>query len=89
MEPLLDPANNRLTIYPIKFEDIWRKYKEMQAANWTAEEIDFSQDVSHYEKLNKDEKSKEIYFEKRKTGNGRPTKKHRRQTSRLKENFFS
>ena len=56
MEPLLDPANNRLTIYPIKFEDIWRKYKEMQAANWTAEEIDFSQDVSHYEKLNKDEK---------------------------------
>lgn len=56
MEPLLDPANNRLTIYPIKFEDIWRKYKEMQAANWTAEEVDFSEDVSHYEKLSKDER---------------------------------
>jgi len=56
MEPLLDPANNRLTVYPIKFQDIWRKYKEMQAANWTAEEIDFSQDVSHYTKLTKDER---------------------------------
>ena len=56
MEPLLDPTNNRLTIYPIKFEDIWYKYKEMQAANWTAEEVDFSMDESHYNKLNKDEK---------------------------------
>ena len=30
MEPLLDPENNRLTIYPIKFKNIWQKYKEMQ-----------------------------------------------------------
>jgi len=56
MEPLLDPENNRLTIYPIKFKNIWQKYKEMQAANWTAEEVDFSNDVSHYNKLNKDER---------------------------------
>lgn len=56
MEPLLDPTNNRLTVYPIIFKDIWKKYKEMQAANWTAEEIDFSQDVSDYNKLNKDER---------------------------------
>ena len=51
MEPLLDPENNRLTIYPIKFDNIWRKYKEMQAANWTAEEVDFSMDVSHFNQL--------------------------------------
>jgi len=36
MEPLLDPQNDRLTIYPIKFYDIWNMYKIMQAANWTA-----------------------------------------------------
>ena len=56
MEPLLDPTNNRLTIYPIKFKDIWYKYKEMQAANWTAEEVDFSMDETHFNKLNKEEK---------------------------------
>ena len=44
MEPLLDPQNNRLTVYPIKFREIWNWYKKMQAANWTAEEIDFSND---------------------------------------------
>ena len=55
MEPLLDPANNRLTVYPIKFDRIWQVYKEMQAANWTAEEVDFSMDVSHFNKLKKEE----------------------------------
>ena len=55
MEPLLDPENNRLTIYPIKFKNIWQKYKEMQAANWTAEEVDFSMDSTHYNTLTLDE----------------------------------
>ena len=56
MEPLLDPANDRLTVYPIKFNDLWNMYKIMQAANWTAEEIDFSQDYDDYQKMTKDEK---------------------------------
>ncbi len=56
MEPLLDPKNNRLTVYPIKFMDIWNWYKKMQAANWTAEEIDFSEDYDHYQKMNTNEK---------------------------------
>lgn len=56
MEPLLDPKNNRLTVYPIKFKDIWSSYKKMQAANWTAEEIDFDKDVDDYKKLNTNEK---------------------------------
>jgi ribonucleoside-diphosphate reductase beta chain len=56
MEPLLDPKNNRLTVYPIKFKDIWSWYKKMQAANWTAEEIDFDKDVDDYKKLNTNEK---------------------------------
>jgi ribonucleotide reductase beta subunit family protein with ferritin-like domain len=55
MEPLLNPANNRLTIYPIKFDKIWHAYKEMQASNWTAEEVDFSTDLMHYENLSENE----------------------------------
>ena len=56
MEPLLDPQNNRLTVYPIRFREIWNWYKKMQAANWTAEEIDFSNDYDHYIKMNNNEK---------------------------------
>ena len=58
MEPLLDPANDRLTVYPInnQFKDIWNMYKTMQAANWTAEEIDFHQDSDDYKKLSNDER---------------------------------
>ena len=55
MEPLLDPLNNRLTVYPIKFNNIWSWYKKMQAANWTAEEIDFSEDYDQYKKLSENE----------------------------------
>ena len=54
-EYLLNPENNRLTIYPIKNEAIWQSYKKQQAAFWTAEEIDFSKDYDHFIKLNSNE----------------------------------
>jgi ribonucleotide reductase beta subunit family protein with ferritin-like domain len=54
-EYLLDPENNRLTIYPIKNEAIWKSYKKQQAAFWTAEEIDFSKDYDDFCKLNDNE----------------------------------
>jgi len=47
-EPLLDLNNNRLTVYPIKYENIWSAYKTQVAAFWTAEEIDFSNDFDDY-----------------------------------------
>jgi ribonucleotide reductase beta subunit family protein with ferritin-like domain len=52
---LLNPNNNRLTIYPIENNIIWNEYKKQQAAFWTAEEIDFSKDYDDFLKLNKDE----------------------------------
>lgn len=55
-EILLDAENNRLTVYPIKYEQIWNMYKHQQAANWTAEEIDFSNDYTDFEKLTDNEK---------------------------------
>ena len=51
-EYLLNPENNRLTIYPIKNELIWNSYKKQQAAFWVAEEIDFSKDYADFQKLN-------------------------------------
>jgi ribonucleotide reductase beta subunit family protein with ferritin-like domain len=57
-EYLLNPENNRLTIYPIQNNLIWEAYKKQQAAFWTAEEIDFSKDYNDFIKLN----SNEQYF---------------------------
>lgn len=54
-EYLLNPENNRLTIYPIKNTAIWDSYKKQQAAFWTAEEIDFSKDYNHFIKLSTNE----------------------------------
>jgi len=57
-EYLLNPENNRLTIYPIQNNLIWESYKKQQAAFWTAEEIDFSKDYNDFLNLS----SNEQYF---------------------------
>ncbi len=56
MEPILSEPENRFVIHPIKYNDIWYAYKKHQQAFWTAEEIDFSADLSDWEKLNDAEK---------------------------------
>lgn len=55
-EYLLNPENNRLTVYPIQNETIWASYKKQQAAFWTAEEVDFSKDYDDYVKLSDNER---------------------------------
>ena len=57
MSHLLREENSRLTVFPINkvYEPIWNLYKKMQAAFWTAEEIDWSKDKYDFEKLNSDE----------------------------------
>ena len=54
-EFLLNPENNRLTVYPIKNESVWNSYKKQQAAFWTAEEVDFSKDYEHFVRLSPNE----------------------------------
>lgn len=36
---------------PIKYHDIWQMYKKALASFWTADEIDLSQDLNHFDKL--------------------------------------
>jgi ribonucleotide reductase beta subunit family protein with ferritin-like domain len=55
MEPILDEKNERLTVFPIQYKDIWDLYKIQMAAFWKAEEIDFSRDYDDFVKLSDDE----------------------------------
>jgi ribonucleoside-diphosphate reductase beta chain len=51
LEYMNDPNHVRLTVFPIKEMEIWNMYKKMQAAFWTAEEIDFSKDYDDFKNL--------------------------------------
>ena len=56
IEPILKENPNRFVLFPIQHDDIWAFYKKSEASFWTAEEIDLSQDLTDWEKLNEDEK---------------------------------
>lgn len=55
-ELLLRENKDRFVILPIKYPAIWEMYKKAEASFWTAEEIDLSDDLKHWENLNPGEK---------------------------------
>lgn len=55
-EEILDEANRRYTLFPIKYHTLWAEYKKQEQSIWTAEEIDFSQDYKDFETLDNDTK---------------------------------
>uniref|UniRef100_A0A3B5MPL5 Ribonucleoside-diphosphate reductase subunit M2 n=1 Tax=Xiphophorus couchianus TaxID=32473 RepID=A0A3B5MPL5_9TELE len=57
-EPLLKENPRRFVIFPIQYHDIWQMYKKAEASFWTAEEVDLSKDLQHWESL----KDEERYF---------------------------
>ena len=56
MEPILKENPNRFVIFPIEYNDIWEYYKQHQAAFWTAEEIDLTNDIRDWENLSDNER---------------------------------
>jgi ribonucleoside-diphosphate reductase beta chain len=56
MEKILKENPNRFVIFPIEHNDIWEFYKQHQAAFWTAEEIDLTNDIRDWENLSDNEK---------------------------------
>lgn len=54
MEPLLCP--DRLQLLPIQNHDVWKMYKQAEAAFWVVEEVDLGNDRRDYETLNEGEK---------------------------------
>eukprot|EP00877_Chromochloris_zofingiensis_P014470 jgi/Chrzof1/9277/UNPLg00244.t1 len=55
-EPLLADNPDRFCMFPIKYPAIWEMYKKAEASFWTAEEIDLSDDLAHWQKLTDDER---------------------------------
>ena len=55
-ELLLRENKDRFVILPIKYPAIWEMYKKCEASFWTAEEIDLSDDMKHWEKMNDGER---------------------------------
>ncbi|NXX93655.1 RIR2 reductase, partial [Centropus bengalensis] len=55
-EPLLRENPRRFVIFPIQYHDIWQMYKKAEASFWTAEEVDLSKDIQHWESLKPEEK---------------------------------
>lgn len=56
VEPLLQPSNDRFVIFPIQHKDMWDMYKQAEACFWTAEELDLTDDLKHWEALTDDER---------------------------------
>jgi ribonucleoside-diphosphate reductase beta chain len=55
-EPLLDENKSRFVLFPIKYDAVWNMYKQAEASFWTAEEVDLSEDMDHWNNLNDGER---------------------------------
>jgi ribonucleoside-diphosphate reductase beta chain len=55
-EKILTENPGRFVIFPIQYNDIWEYYKQHQAAFWTAEEVDLTNDIRDWENLSDNEK---------------------------------
>ena len=55
-EPILQEDNTRYVLFPIKHQDIWQAYNNHKNAFWTAQEIDYTSDLSDWASLTDDEK---------------------------------
>jgi len=55
-ELLLKENKDRFVLLPIKYPAIWQMYKKSEASFWTAEEIDLSDDLKHWDSLNSGER---------------------------------
>lgn len=55
-EPILMEQNQRFCMFPIRYKQLWEMYKKAEASFWTAEEVDLSQDMQHWETLSDSEK---------------------------------
>jgi len=54
-EPLLRENPHRHVLFPLKYHDIWEKYKEAEASIWTVSEIDLSSDMKDWDNMNEGE----------------------------------
>lgn len=56
MEAILTPSNDRFTMFPIKYPDLYQLYKKAISSFWTVEEIDLSSDMTDWDRMSDGEK---------------------------------
>jgi ribonucleotide reductase beta subunit family protein with ferritin-like domain len=55
-ETILRHNPDRFVLFPIKYPDIWKMYKQAEASFWVAEEIDLAFDLAHWDSLHPKER---------------------------------
>tara|TARA_B110001452_G_scaffold236862_1_gene216379 strand:- start:9630 stop:10604 length:975 start_codon:yes stop_codon:yes gene_type:complete len=55
-ETLLLPEEKRLSLFPIRYPEVWSRYKTAFSALWVPGEVDLSEDSKHWAKLTADER---------------------------------
>lgn len=56
-EILLKPNDERFSLFPIKYPNLWDYYKKSEMSFWTAEEVELHEDIKHWnDKLNDNER---------------------------------
>jgi ribonucleoside-diphosphate reductase beta chain len=53
-DPLTDPKNKRNSILPIIYSEIWKMYKDHKGAKWVETEINYTEDLPDWNKMDKD-----------------------------------
>jgi len=48
LEPILSQENAQDTVLPIRYDKVWKNYKDQMKLHWVAEEIDMSKDYEHW-----------------------------------------
>ncbi|KAL6756930.1 ferritin-like superfamily [Haematococcus lacustris] len=55
LEPLLEDNPDRYSMFPVRYDGLWRMYKQAVASFWTVEEVDLSVDLRDWDKLSDNE----------------------------------
>jgi len=56
METILSPEQNRFTLFPIQYDDIYAMYRKQVDCFWRAQEVDLSRDLNDWANLTDDER---------------------------------
>lgn len=56
VEEILQSEDDRLTIFPVKYPQIWEMYQKAVSTFWVPEEIDFSRDIDDWNSLSDNER---------------------------------
>lgn len=51
MEPLLQEEEGRHVLFPIRDQEVWERYKRLEGAQWTAQEISMAADLVDWPRL--------------------------------------